>query len=495
VAEVAASVGALGAALIVLADSRAPLLGGLGLVSAALVGLAAAGGEADAAATLLDSVAGLGALVAGAVALVGGAAALVRWPAATTPALLAVAPIRLPIVSDPDSAVLLGLAGTGAQGRLYPLYAVLAAAALALTWRIAQGAPVHPIPRPLALPAAAFLALVVVSLLWSQDQPAAEKDLLFVWIPFCVLLVVAAQAPVTARTPRALALTLVGVAGAFAAVGIWQAFSEQLFFFNVALERANELGPIFRVTSAFQDPNHLGRHLVLAIVVVLVAVWLVRLSLPLAIALLALLGGALWLTYSQSSLVALAAVALAVMLVAGDRGARRAAGAVSIILVLGGSAALAVGLSGGSAADFTSDRSTLVFDTAAVAASHPLAGVGVAAQPLVTRDQEAPRTSKLQNASHTTPLTVAAETGVLGVLAFLALLAGAVRVLISLARRDAALALGLAAVLAVLLLHSLFYAGLFENPITWGTLGVAAAAMSQGPRAAASWKPRMALRS
>jgi O-antigen ligase len=272
-------------------------------------------------------------------------------------------------------------------------------------------------------------------------------------------------------------------------VAIWQAASERLLFFTVSLEQANELGAIFRVTSAFQDPNHLGRHLVLAIGVVLVLAWAARLATGAALALLALLGTGLWFTYSQSSAVALAVVALAVAMVMADGRARRvlattaAAGAVAAVV------AVAALVAAGSADSVTSDRSTLVTDTAAVAAKHPLVGVGVSGQPAATREQEAPEATKLQNVSHTTPLTVAAELGVVGVAAFVALMAGAIRLLVELARSDRALGLGIAAVLLGLLVHSLFYAGLFENPITWGALGVAAAAVARHRRADAGEPP------
>lgn len=482
-AEAAGVVGALGAALLLIASSRATLLIGLGLVLASMAGLAADGGQLAAATGLIASPAGLAA--AGAAVLVLGAAAavLVRWPLAIVPALLAVAPLRLPIAADPDSPVLLGVAGTGGLGRLYPLFAVLAAAVLATAWRTIRGAAVNRIPRPLAFPAAALLALTCVSILWTRDRSAAVEDLLFVWLPFAVLLAVAARAPLGPRTPRTLAAVLVGVAAAFATLALWQAATERLIFFNVALERANELGPIFRVTSAFQDPNHLGRHLVVAIAVVLVAAWLARVALPVALALLALLAAGLLFTYSQSSFVALVVVALAVAVAAGDRAGRRVAAVACAVVALSGVVGLAVALASGSAAQLTSERSTLVTDTAAVAASNPIVGVGVAAQPLVTRDQEAPGTDPLQNASHTTPLTVAAELGLLGLAALVGLVAGAARVLVVVWRRDRALALGLAAVLLVLAVHSLFYGGLFENPITWGALGVAAAATARPDRA------------
>jgi hypothetical protein len=176
----------------------------------------------------------------------------------------------------------------------------------------------------------------------------------------------------------------------------------------------------------------------------------------------------------------LVAVALAIPLVAGDRASRRIAAVAATALVLAGAAALTVALAGGSATSFTSDRSTLAADTASVFVNHPLAGVGVGAQPLVTREEAAPETATIQNASHTTPLTIAAELGILGLAAFALLIAGSARLLTAVARRDLALGLGLAAVLLALLVHSLFYGGLFENPIAFGALAVAAAALA-GP--------------
>jgi putative inorganic carbon (HCO3(-)) transporter len=485
VADAAAAVGAVGALLLVLARSRAALLAGCAAITAALAGLAVAGGQTGALGTLAGSLLGIAAAAVALLCVLLAAAALVRWPLAAVPALLVVAPIRLPIASDPDSPLLLGVAGAGGLGRLYPLYAVLAAAVLALVWQTARG--VHPasLPAPLAVPVAAFLAVVCVSLLWSQDQRAAVSDLLFVWLPFALLFVVCARAPIARSTPRTLAVTLVAVASVFAAVGVWQAATEELLFFNVALERANATGPAFRVTSAFQDPNHLGRHLVLAMVVVLAAAWLAHVRLGWGVAALGLLGAGLWFSYSQSSLVALVVVALALAVVAGTARTRRLMAVACGLLTIGAVVALVAGFGGASAAAITSDRSTLAGDTAAVAMAYPLAGVGVASQPLVTRDREAPGTEVIRNASHTTPLTVAAELGALGVIAFIAVAGGVIFCLLELARRDRALALGLGAVLLALFVHSLFYAGLFENPITWGAAGVLAASLSQRHRGAA----------
>jgi O-antigen ligase len=110
--------------------------------------------------------------------------------------------------------------------------------------------------------------------------------------------------------------------------------------------------------------------------------------------------------------------------------------------------------------------------------NHPLAGVGVGAQPKASREEAARRLEASRNKSHTTPLTVAAELGVIGILIYLVFLVGATRAFLSLAARSRALAIGLAAVFLTLLVHSLFYAGFFEDPITWGVLALAAAALA-----------------
>ena len=59
------------------------------------------------------------------------------------------------------------------------------------------------------------------------------------------------------------------------------------------------------------------------------------------------------------------------------------------------------------------------------------------------------------------------------------LLAAAGRLLVLATRRHRAAGLGLAATFLVLLLHSLFYSGFFEDPITWGVLATAAALLAE----------------
>jgi O-antigen ligase len=207
------------------------------------------------------------------------------------------------------------------------------------------------------------------------------------------------------------------------------------------------------------------------------ALWAARLRLATGIAALAVLAVALWFTYSQSSLVALVAIALALAFAAGDRRARLAVAGTAAAFAAAGLVALGVTVASGSAADLTRNRSTLVGDTALVFANHPLVGVGVGGQAVATREEAGTRASLGRSTSHTTPLTIAAELGLLGLSAYLALLAGAASLLLELRRHEPTLALGIGAVLLVLFVHALIYEGFFETAESLGAIALACAAL------------------
>jgi len=480
VTAAAACAGALGTALLLPARSRWLLLAGLALLAAAEAGLTISfveelGGVGEASVSLSAGL--VAALAAIALALAGLAALLVRFPAAVLPLLLLTAPLRPPLDPDPASPLLVALRPDALVGYYLPLYAVLAASVLALGWRALRGERLRPIPRRLAYPAAALIALTALSLLWSQDRETGINDVLLYWLPSAALIAVVAHAPFPGWTPRALAWIAVGLGCVFAAVGIGQALAGEVFFSTPALADANATTDLFRVTSLFQDPSIYGRHLVVAMAVVLVALWLTRLRLATGTAVLVLLAAALVLTYSQSSMVALVAVALAIALAAGDRRARTLVAALVAAGALVVAGALVLAVASGSAADLTRNRSVLVLDTATVFANHPLVGVGVGGQPVATRDEAETGTSLGRSSSHTTPLTVAAELGLLGLAAYVALLAGAVLLLRDLHRREPALALGLGAVLLVLFVHALIYEGFFETALSFGAIAAACAAL------------------
>jgi O-antigen ligase len=469
-AQLAAVLGALGTPLVLLGRGRLPLLSGFALLAAAQAGLALALVPAHDLRHLRSPLVLAGLVVfGGAVAAL--ALALARRPALVPPVLLLAAPFRLPVDLGSQHAFL-----------LLPLYAVLAAAVLALLGRAVRGAPMPALPRLLGVPAAAYISLAAVSLLWSRDLQQGSIELVFFLFPFAALIAVVARAPLARWLSRALAALLVALSALFAVVGLWQAWTHRIFFGH-DLQVANVYTSFFRVTSFFKDPSLYGRYLVFGIAVLLVALWLGRLHAAIVAVLTGLLLAGLYFSYSQSAMVTLFVVAVAVTLVLADRRSRITVAAACVGLALIGAAFVGATVKDSSARLTTSGRSRLVAVTWPVFRNHPLAGVGVGAQPLASREEEAKHTKASRNASHTTPLTVAAELGVVGLAAYLALLLGAARLLATAAGRDRALGFGLAAVFLTLFVHSMVYAGFFEDPLTWGSLALAAAAVA-APRAA-----------
>jgi hypothetical protein len=478
VTYLAAGAGALGAGLLLLSGSRRLLMVGFVALATAEAALLLRAGTGAGLLGLFGSAKGLVAAMAGA-GIVGGLAALfARRPVLVAPLALVAAPLRAPVAFGADAGGS-GVAMWGELGRLIPLYVVLAGGVLALLWRAARGDEVRALPRGLAVGAAAFVAMLVLSSLWSRDSSAAVDQLIFFVLPFAALLAALARAPVEdPRLGRLLLAALVIPAIVFAAVGLWQAASGAVFFSSPGLEAGNAYGPVFRVTSLFDDPSHYGRHLAAAIAVVLAALWLGRVGTPVAATVTVLLGAGLYFSYSQSSIAAVIVAALGLAIACGGRRTRLAVAAGTAAVVVAGAVAVASELDSRDGREVTSGRSGLVASTARVFLAHPVAGVGLAAQPAVSRELVGGRRELRRHASHTTPLTVAAELGVLGLAAYLVLLVVTVRALSRVRARDPSLGLGLSAVLLVLFVHSLFYEGFFDNPITWGAIGLTAAAAS-----------------
>jgi hypothetical protein len=465
--ELAGVVGAAGAALALLAGRRATLLAGLALIGAAEVLLADPGQVSPAL---------LAAGFAGVLVLAAGAVVFVRYPTLVVPCLLIAAPFRLPFDFDRDHRFFFALAQGGKLGRLVPLYVVLAASVTAYMWRALRRAEVAPIPRLLAIPAAAFLALASLSLIWSRDLDAGANLLAFFLLPFAALVAVVARAELAPWLPKALAWIALGLASVFAAIGLWQEATEDLFFYSPQLEVGNAYSSFFRVTSLFTDPSLYGRHVVLGFAVLLVLLWTERINLYLGAAIGTLLFAGLYFSYSQTSMASLFAVAFVVTLLAGDRVARRAVAATTAVMVVTAAGFLLVGAKDQSIGDVTSGRWNRVEWTADVVRDAPLLGVGLGAQPEASQElAERGDARRARFVSHTTPLTVAAELGIVGLALYALLLAGAVRMILILRRHDVALGLSLGAVLLALFVHALAYSGFFEDPITWLTLGIGAA--------------------
>ena len=117
--------------------------------------------------------------------------------------------------------------------------------------------------------------------------------------------------------------------------------------------------------------------------------------------------------------------------------------------------------------------------------NHPIAGVGIGSQPRASQHLSPGGGPPGLFVSHTTPLTIAAELGVIGLTLYAALLAGAGRALARVRRLDEPFGVALAAVFVALVVHSLSYSGFFEDPMTWLALGLAASALASA-RAAPS---------
>jgi O-antigen ligase len=474
-AELAGIVGAGGVAVTIFAGRRWTLLGGFALLGLAEALLAVSMAGTDALDRLFTPAA-FAAGAAGALLVAAAAAIFVRFPLLTIPALVLAAPFRLPLDFDRDHRFFFAVAEGGKLGRLIPLYAVLTASAAAFLYRDLRRGEILSPPRLIALPTAAFLAFASVSLLWTRDLEAGANLLAFFLLPFAAMVAVVARSELAAWLPKALAGIAVGLASIFALVGLWQEATKELLFYGPQLAVANAYSPFFRVTSLFTDPSLYGRHVVLGFAVLLVLLWAGKIHVALAAALMALMFAGLYFSYSQSSWAALFVVAAVVTVLAGDRSARRAVIAATAVALIVAAGLVAVQARDKSIRELTSGRWQRAELTIDVVREQPLVGVGLGAQPKASRELGAGRNAReARFVSHTTPLTVAAELGLVGFALYALLLAGGVRMLLSLRRSRPALGLALGAVLLALFTHALAYSGFFEDPITWLALGVGAA--------------------
>jgi len=201
----------------------------------------------------------------------------------------------------------------------------------------------------------------------------------------------------------------------------------------------------------------------------------------LAAAALAVLWVGLVLSFSQSSFAAL--LAGLVILAALRFGVRPVGATVAAVAVVGAAAVLvfpgAAGIDTGSDRA-TSGRSRLVTGGAEMFADRPLVGYGSGS--FAERFRERESVSEFTaSVSHTTPITVAAEQGVVGLVGYGLLLAAAGAVMFTglggLRRAVAPVPLvargAVAAAFVALTVHTLFYGGFLENPLSWTLIGVA----------------------
>ncbi len=381
-------------------------------------------------ATLASSLPGGAAVLAGGalaaiVALVALAALLVRRPALVGLLALGVLPFRVPLTLGGDTASL-----------LLPLYGVIGAAALAEAWRWlrrgrgpeALDVAERPVPdtlRHVQIALAAVVGLYALQAVYSSDLEVALKNVCLFYAPFAVLFRLLCDVEWSAVRLRHAFWLIAGLAVLFAAVGFYEYASGHLLLSNAKVQEANELKPYFRVNSLFFDPNIYGRFLALAMIALAATlVWSRdRRSVLIVAAALGVLWAGLVLSLSQSSFAALLA-GLAVLGVLRWK-ALPVLGAIAVL------AALAVGVvllspgsleidtrSTASLDKATSGRFDLVSGALSMARDRPVWGFGSGAFAERYRAREGVRSVRVAAVSHTIPLTVAAEQGLIGLIAY-----------------------------------------------------------------------------
>ena len=165
---------------------------------------------------------------------------------------------------------------------------------------------------------------------------------------------------------------------------------------------------------------------------------------------MAVLGTALFFTYSQSSMVALFVAVLGVLVAVMPTRLRVVVAVAAVALVAVTAVAVAADARDEPTRRITRRPLVRIEDADRVVAERPVVGAGIGAQPAASR-RLAEREATLKGfVSHTTPLTVAAELGLLGLALYAALLAGAAWAIDQVRRRDLALGLTLGAALVAL---------------------------------------------
>jgi O-antigen ligase len=423
--------------------------------------------------------------VGGLVVIAGLAAFLLRRPNAFPLLAVAALPFRIPVDVGGRTANL-----------LVPLYAVVGAGVLAYAWDRLRPDPFGPSPRiaprdrrsgDVELALLLAVVLYAVQSAWSSDFEQALKNVAFFYVPFVLLFRLLAGTAWSRRVVISCLAVATTLALAFVAIGFVEYATRHLFW-NPKVIASNQFESYFRVNSLFFDPNIYGRFL--AVVVTLLAAvqlwarrWRTLIGTTIVVGVL--LGG-LVLTFSQSSL---AALLVSLLVLAAMRWRARpvllGAGAVAVVaaiaaIALPGVSRVDLG-SGKSLKQTTSGRTDLIRGGARMFADRPILGYGSGSFAKEFRRREHTTDARAASASHTMPLTVAAEQGVVGLAAYLLVIwtsFGLVwRGLGRLREDDPPLELvargAIAAAYTGLVVHTLAYAAFLEDPLTWTLLGAA----------------------
>jgi O-antigen ligase len=270
------------------------------------------------------------------------------------------------------------------------------------------------------------------------------------------------------------------MAVAFSIVGFYQ-YETRNIFENPKLGVSNAYAPFFRVNSVFWDPSIYGRFLVVALAPSLVLLAFGR-SLRLAVTIVCvtiIVWAGLLISFSQSSFAALLVVVIGVAFALW-----RWRSLVAVVLAVAVLAGIAVAqpqirktlqhhtTSGLNSA--SSGRASLVANGIRIARAHPVRGVGVGGFKRAYADRVGYKgRNPKKAASHNTVVTVAAETGLPGLIFFGWFLFVVLRQAFT---RSGRLGFTAGIALAAIFVHSLFYNAFFEDPLTWGLVGLVALA-------------------
>lgn len=437
--------------------------------------------------------------------LVAAAGVIYKRPELLAPLAVLALPFRVPIQSGGTTANL-----------LVPLYFVVAAGALASVYGALRAPRVESEgDEPSWVPSlrgtdlvgwaerllALYIVLYAVQATYSADFVKALQNTVFFYVPFALLYRLLRELPWTARLLRVCLLVTVVLAVIFSFVGFYE-YATKTILLNPKLVIQNDLHTYFTVNSFFFDPDIFGRYL--AIVMILLAVGLIydrpRREQLAVTAVLAILWVCLVLTLSRSSLGALL-VGMAVLAALRWKPSRALVVAV-VVVIIGGAAVAASpttfglnqGINGAS-----SGRGGLLSGGASLFADRPVQGFGSGSFSTEYIRHHQHTASSLSD-SHTIPVTIAAEQGVIGEVVYLAFVVVAIAGLVRSARGDPVRS-AIAAAFVALVFHTLLYADFLEDPTTWVLLAVGVAlarapvrvpAEREEPAVSARWGPAVA---
>jgi O-antigen ligase len=330
----------------------------------------------------------------------------------------------------------------------------------------------------------AAIVLYVLQAIYSTDHAKAAENIAFFYVPFGLLFLLLRDV----RWTRELLLRCLGVAVVlailFAGVGFVEYYRKSLLL-NPKVVAANQYDNYFRVNSVFFDPSIYGRFLALVMIAVsTIVLWSRRRrEVLIGAGVLAWLLAGLVTSFSESSIAALL-LGLAVLAayrwdVLATVYASAALLAIAAVVLLAAPSSLHFGLkgSGGGANNATSGRANLVSGGLDLFADRPLEGYGSGSFETEYKRHAAKASASSENAtsaSHTIPITVAAEQGILGLAVYVALLLCAFVVLFRGAGRSPP-RIAIAACFAALVLHTWTYADFLEDPLTWTLLALGVA--------------------